>query len=151
MPDEHDVVRPGLRVALAELDDHLTRLRFTGRSRDRSVSAVVNGQSALLEVVVDDEAPQGRFPERIGQAITEAVTSARTRSGGEAARLVAQTLDPGRADPDLTAPEPPESPAPRPVARGGKRRIVEFGQAGSRDPVRRGEFPAGPHDRNGYP
>lgn len=85
----------GVREALTALGDHLARLRFTGHSQDRTVSAVVDGQSALLDIVIDNKALRGGFPERVGQSITQAVTEARRQAGEESATLLDQTLATG--------------------------------------------------------
>lgn len=87
-----------LREALAELEDHLARLRFTGRSGDRLVSAVVDGQRTLLDIVVDDRALRGGFPEHIGRSVTQAVTAARQQAGEVSATLLGQTLAPEAED-----------------------------------------------------
>lgn len=88
-PDEQE-----LREALTELDNQLTSLRFTGRSHDRTVSAVVDGRCALRDLVIDETAMRGRFPEQIGQSITQAVLDARQQAGEESTKLLEQTLDP---------------------------------------------------------
>ncbi len=92
------------RRRLVELDAELAELRFRGVSRDNSVTAIVDGRGAIVEIVVRDAALRSAHPELVGPAVVEAVNQARAGAGQRANAAVQEVLHPGSTAPAATAP-----------------------------------------------
>lgn len=92
----------------AELDAELERARFSGKSKDGLATAVVTGQSNLIDLKIADEAIRSAHPEEIGPAVVEAVAAARRAAGEVGIVKMRAVLDKDQE----WQPEPVPAPAP---------------------------------------
>ncbi|MET8997099.1 YbaB/EbfC family nucleoid-associated protein [Amycolatopsis sp. NPDC004169] len=67
-----------------ELDTKLAAARYTARSGDQLVTAVVTGQGKLLDLRIEDRALHGAHAQRLGLSIVEAVRGARAAASASA-------------------------------------------------------------------
>ncbi|NBH09748.1 YbaB/EbfC family nucleoid-associated protein [Amycolatopsis sp. SID8362] len=107
-----------LQRQAAELDGRLAAARHTGKSSDQLVTAVVSGQTKLLDLRIDDGALHGPHAQRLGLSIAEAVRNA--RNAARAASLPQLNALFGLRPPApaaVAAPQEPPAPAREPVQR----------------------------------
>jgi len=96
-----------LRQQAGELDAELEQARFTGRSADGVVSAVVSGQGKLVDLKIADHVIRSSHPQRLGPAVLEAVSAARRAAAQVGVAKVRAVVDKDQE----WMPEPARGPA----------------------------------------
>jgi DNA-binding protein YbaB len=82
-----------MRHQAAELDAELEQARFTGQSRDGTVTAVVSGHGRLVDLTISAAVMRGAHPQAVGPDVVEAVTAARRAAVGPALVKMRTVLD----------------------------------------------------------
>ncbi|MCR6483445.1 YbaB/EbfC family nucleoid-associated protein [Amycolatopsis sp. OK19-0408] len=90
-----------MRQQAAELDAELEQVRFSGRSRDGAVTAVVTGHGRLFDLTVSPAVLRSSHPQIIGPDVVEAVSAARRAAAGVSVAKMCAVLDlkPGASHP----------------------------------------------------
>jgi DNA-binding protein YbaB len=117
--DIHDRDFSGVQQKLTELAEGLGERRARGTSRDGNVTATVDGNGRIVDIVVRDEAVRSSHPEMIGPGVVEAIGLARGEGGRWMQKQITALLDPNQPAPEEPSPTPPSPAArrrPRPLA-----------------------------------
>jgi len=69
-----------MRHQAAELDEELEHVRFSGRSHDGAVTAVVSGRGQVMDLTISASAMRGSHPQVVGPDVVEAVAAARRQA-----------------------------------------------------------------------
>ncbi|MFG1643776.1 YbaB/EbfC family nucleoid-associated protein [Amycolatopsis sp. NPDC049252] len=82
-----------MRRQAAELDEELERVRFTGQSRDGTVTAAVSGHGRLMDLKISTAVMRGAHPHVVGPDVVEAVAAARRQASTVATAKMRAVLD----------------------------------------------------------
>lgn len=82
-----------MRRQAGELDAELEQARFTGRSHDGAVTAVVSGHGRLIDLGISTAVMRGAHPRTVGPDVVEAVSAARRAAADPALAKMRAILD----------------------------------------------------------
>jgi DNA-binding protein YbaB len=82
-----------MRQQAEQLDEELEHIRFSGQSRDGTVTAVVSGRGRLMDLKITESVLRGAHPQVVAAGVVEAVAAVRRQAATVAVAKMRAVFD----------------------------------------------------------